>query len=429
MDDVIPIRGGLPAAGRATSMPILDWHLAFIALTGLEFLQIQQTVAGWIFVGGAMVIAAREPGRALLAVYHGGIPWLYVALCFLSVLWSPVPDISIRGAIQVALSTGAAFVIARGLSPRRFLLAVMGALLVASLASLVDRRIQVNAGVPTLVGIFGSKNQLGLSQAILMITAAWVFLDRSGKRAQRWLALGGGALAFLLLIAARSLDATVVAIGALACSYCGYKLNWFPRGWRPLILCGVIFSVIGIFAFLLLFSDDLFGQGLQLLGKDSTLTGRTYLWERATQMMRDNPILGVGLQAFWVQGNPYAEELWARFQPGRTGYNFHNIWYEIGVHFGYVGLCIAALTVCATSASVIRWALRSPEPASCFFLAIVIFANARTFVESELFGQFSLLAFLYVAGFAYARQSRVSSRREAAAREMAGAPHRGAARL
>src|ERR1700722_10750717 len=126
MDDVIPIRGGLPAAGRATSMPILDWHLAFIALTGLEFLQIQQTVAGWIFVGGAMVIAAREPGRALLAVYHGGIPWLYVALCFLSVLWSPVPDISIRGAIQVALSTGAAFVIARGLSPRRFLLAVMG---------------------------------------------------------------------------------------------------------------------------------------------------------------------------------------------------------------------------------------------------------------------------------------------------------------
>ena len=82
----------------------------------------------------------------------------------------------------------------------------------------------------------------------------------------------------------------------------------------------------------------------------------------------------------------------------------------MGVHFGYVGLGIAVLIVVATSAAVMRWALRSPGPASCFFLAIVIFAGARSFVESELFGQFSLLAFLYVASFAYARQSRVPPR-------------------
>jgi exopolysaccharide production protein ExoQ len=329
-----------------------------------------------------------------------------VALCFLSVLWSPVPDISIRGAIQVALSTGAAFVLARGLAPRRFMLAVMAALLVAACASLLVRRAQVNEGVLTLVGIFGSKNQLGLSQAILLMVASWVFLDRKMRRPLRLLALFGAALAVALLIRARSLDATVVAVGALGCSYFAYKLSWFPRRWRPFILGVVVSLMIALFAVLLLFSDDLFGQGLQLLGKDSTLTGRTYLWQRATQMMHDNPVLGVGLQAFWVQGNPYAEELWARFQPGRSGYNFHNIWYEIGVHFGYVGLCIAVLIASVTSLSVMRWTLRSPEPASCFFLAVVIFADARTFVESELFGQFSLLAFLYVACFAYARHSK-----------------------
>jgi exopolysaccharide production protein ExoQ len=321
----------------------------------------------------------------------------------------------------VALSTAAAFVIARALAPRRFMLVVMGALIVAAVASLLHRRAQMNAGVLTLVGIFGSKNQLGLSQAILLMVAGWMFLDRQWRRPMRLIAGFGAAVAFVLLVAARSLDATVVAIGALATSYCAYKLHWFPRRWRPLILCGIMLLVIVLFAVLLLFSGDLLGDSLQLLGKDSTLTGRTYLWERARDMMRQNPYLGVGLQAFWVQGNPYAEELWARFQPGRTGYNFHNIWFEIGVHFGYVGLSVAILTACATSLSVMRWVLRSPEPASCFFLAVVIFADARSFVESELFGQFSLLAFLYVASFAYGRQSRVLQGRQMLSDQLAHA--------
>ena len=298
-------------------MPTLDWCLAFAALTGLEFLQFTQTLAASIFVGGAALIAARDPGRALLATYRGGIVWLFVIICSLSVLWSPVPDISFRGALQIAISTGAALVIARALPPRRFMLAVMGALLIAGIASLLVRRSQWNAGVLTLVGIFGSKNQFGLSQALLLMVSGWIFLDRKASLALRMLALLGAALAFVLLIAARSLDATVVAVGALGCSYAARKLNWFPRRWRGPILCTIILCMTAMFAVVLLFSDDIFGQGLQFLGKDATLTGRTFLWDRASKMMEENPFLGVGLQAFWVQGNPFAEELWARFQPGR----------------------------------------------------------------------------------------------------------------
>jgi exopolysaccharide production protein ExoQ len=123
-------------------------------------------------------------------------------------------------------------------------------------------------------------------------------------------------------------------------------------------------------------------------------------------MIGENPFFGTGLQGFWVEGNPYAEELWARFQPGRTGFNFHNLWFEMGVQFGYPGIAIALCILAGTSASVLRWALRSPTPTSCFFLAFVIFADVRTFVESELLSQFSLLTLLLAVARVYARHGR-----------------------
>jgi exopolysaccharide production protein ExoQ len=387
----------------------LAWCVCCLALTALEFVQFSQTIAAYSFAGASALCAIIEPGRAIDAVLRGALFWIYVAMCLVSVLWSPVSQIALRGALEVALTIGAALIIARTLPPRSFLSALFCALLTATVASLLNPQRAWNAGALAMIGIFGSKNQFGLSQALLVLASAWVVVDARRPLAIRGVALLGATVGLLLLIEARSVDSTAVVIGALGCSYFAFKLSWFPRPWRPIILFAVVFTFSLLFTFVLIFASDLniFAKGLQFVGKDATLTGRTLLWERATQLIKENPIFGMGYQGFWIQGNPYAEALWKHFQiTGRTGFNFHNLWYEMGVQFGYAGLLLVFFIVSGTTISVLRWALRASSTESCFFLAFLIFVDIRTFVESELLGEFSLLTVLLTAASLYGRRPR-----------------------
>ncbi|MBV9754863.1 MAG: O-antigen ligase family protein [Hyphomicrobiales bacterium] len=397
-----------PRRSLVPTNPGVDWWLCFVALAGLEFLQYSQTLAAYTFTAASALCAIMQPGRTLQGALRGGLIWAFVALWLISTLWSPVPDQSLRSALQVILTVGAALVMVRALPASSFLTALMCALLVATAASVANPREAMNYGGLAMIGIFGSKNQFGLSQALLLMVSTWVFMDGRNTWMVRTAAIVGVALGSVLLVAARSLDSTAVAVGALACSYCAFRLNRFAPRWRALILVGLISVIMIVSIFLLVFGEelDLVSQGLHLFGKDTTLTGRTVLWDRATKMMGENPFLGTGAQGFWVEGNPYAEELWERFQPGRTGYNFHNLWYETGVQFGYIGLTFVFWIIVKTSLTVLRWAMRTLSVESCFFLAFVIFVDIRTFVESELLSQFSMLTVLLVAAWFYARTFR-----------------------
>jgi exopolysaccharide production protein ExoQ len=129
-------------------------------------------------------------------------------------------------------------------------------------------------------------------------------------------------------------------------------------------------------------------------------------------LIEENPILGTGLQAFWVEGNPYAEEIWARYDQARTGFHFHNLWYETAVQLGYVGVAVAFVTVSAATIEVGRWVLRSPKPESSFFFAFVVFTDVRTYLEVDLFGQFFFSWVLFLVAWSYARQARLKARGE-----------------
>jgi exopolysaccharide production protein ExoQ len=387
----------------------LDLHsvLWLIPVVALLFLQFSQTLAASVFMAVAIGYAAARPGLALRAVFSGLLPWAYVVVAGLSILWSQHTDVSTRAAIQIAITAGAALVMAHALAPRTFMSVWLWALLAADAVVLLNPKTALNAGAMAMIGIFGSKNQMGLSQAILIMVCVWIALDKQRPSALRWLAALSALFAFRLLLSARSVDATAALVGALGCAIVAYNLTWFPRRWRSTVMVGTVLSVGLLFVVTFVYASQLglLDTLLQASGKDTTLSGRTDLWQRAAKMMQENPILGTGLQAFWVQGNPYAEELWARFAPNRSGYHFHNLWYESGVELGYTGLAIVLATVLLTALQVWRWATRAPSVESCFFLTYVIFICMRTFVEVDLFGQYSFNWVLFIAAWAYARQA------------------------
>jgi exopolysaccharide production protein ExoQ len=359
-----------------------------------------------MFMAGSMAYVLARPGLALKAILSFWLPWIYVLFAAISVLWSQYPDWTLRASIQFVFSTGVFLVMVHALPAKSFLTVYLSALLLADAASVADPRMAWNTQGLAMIGIFGSKNAFGTTQALLIQVGVWVLLDHGQRRLMRALALIGVVGAAILIVAALSVGAVVAVFGALACSLLAFHLRHFPPRSRVVILCaGAILTAI-LCSFLIVFGDELFQGALQLTGKSASLSDRTPLWDVANKMMQEYPIGGVGFQAFWQHGNPYAEDLWSRFQPARAGYHFHNLWYESGVELGYIGLGLALLTVAITVIEVMRWVVRSPSPASCFFLGYMIFIILRSYLEVDLFAQFSLTGAIFVAAFVYARQSR-----------------------
>jgi exopolysaccharide production protein ExoQ len=158
------------------------------------------------------------------------------------------------------------------------------------------------------------------------------------------------------------------------------------------------------------------------IGKDATLTGRTLLWSHALDIIADHPFGGLGLQAFWVEGNRAAERFWAFFLIySRYGFHFHNLWLEIGAELGIPGIVIAAVTTLVVIFNVFWWVLNDPTPESCFFAGFVTLTIFRTFGEAELYVQFFLMPMIFLAGYYYAASARFMSgkRSPSAARENA----------
>jgi exopolysaccharide production protein ExoQ len=136
-------------------------------------------------------------------------------------------------------------------------------------------------------------------------------------------------------------------------------------------------------------SSAMIETGTRFFDKDLTLTGRTYLWQRAYDLIGETPWLGRGFRSFWLQGNPDAEGLW-QFAGivNRDGFNFHNTAIEILVHLGWVGLVVfGAVIVVALGFLVARFVTR-PNLFVCFWLSMFVYELVRMPIESVGFTEF-----------------------------------------
>jgi exopolysaccharide production protein ExoQ len=420
-----------PAISGSILVQRLRWLLTFTALASLTFLNLSQTLAAAVFLLSAVALGAIDPKRALQASFSDWLPWMQIGLVLLSVTWSVVPDLSARYGVELVLTAVSALIIARSVTPRDFLSALLCAYFLSDMASVFVGRFTWNAGSLAMIGAFGSKNAFSAVQAIFLLTSCWVLLDVRQGILLRGMALFGMLVCPVLLVAGRSADAVAPVALATSFTLLLFGTGWLPRRQRILLLCAGGALIACLFTIAFIFSDTIMGQLLTVTGKDVTLSGRTYMWARASEFMQVNPILGTGFGGFWFQGNPYAEELWAHFGiTGRGGFNFHNLWYEMGVELGYFGIASAAVTLLAISARAIRAAAHHPVPSAMFVLGYVMIIDMRSLLEVEILSQFSLAWVLLIVAGVYARQAATHSRAAATIKPRALKPgHAGDFRL
>jgi exopolysaccharide production protein ExoQ len=326
----------------------------------------------------------------------------FAAFACLSVFWSAAPGVTARAAVQFASQVVCALIAARTINVRTLTLGAIFGTFFILFYSLVFGQYNYDPldGTYSFVGAFASKNQLGLFSSLgaYFAFAAIVILGERGIC--RLLALACGGLSAVMLVESQSATSILALAAVLAILiFMRLALLFSPRVRKVGLTVGVVLAVIVLFIGLSLGGLDLL---LAAFGKDSTLTGRTYLWSQGWAAAAQAPLFGVGYQAYWVQGFSEAERLWEEFYIGsRSGFHFHNTFIEVLVELGAVGLVFILLVMLRTFAGHLRRLVSDPHNETSFVLiGIVAMLLVRAFVEVDVINPYVVGSFLlyYAAG-------------------------------
>jgi exopolysaccharide production protein ExoQ len=227
-------------------------------------------------------------------------------------------------------------------------------------------------------GVGGQKNTLGLICLTVGISYGWYFLHRrqsiKARREYYELAIIGQ-IAWLLYMAnsRTSLVCLLTALGILAMS----KIQFISA--RPTRILTLVVSC----AVCYVFADQLFGvsdQVIILLGRDSTLTNRTVVWETVASFQA-NPLLGTGFMSFWTGERMTAA--WTAI--GAEINQAHNGYLEQYLNLGYVGVTFI-VGIALLALLNVRKHLQADYSAGILRLSVIVAALMYNYSEAAWYG-------------------------------------------
>ena len=331
-------------------------------------------------------------------------------LACLSIFWSAAPGVTARASVQYFSHIVCALIVARTIDVRTLTLGALVGIMLVVVYSLLFGVYHYDPidGSYSFVGAFSSKNQLGFygSLGVYFAFAALFILHMRGQ--WRLLALCVGGLSGYALFASQSATSIIATAVTLAASAgIAFVLMLAPRSRKMLFLVGLILLMLVVAGAL---NGGVIDLVLGAFGKDSTLTGRTYLWSEGLRAVGEAPFVGVGYQAYWVQGFSEAERLWEEFYiPTRSGFHFHNTFIEALVELGYVGLVLLVMTMVGVIGGHLKRLLTEQRNEESFLLlGIVLMLAVRAFFEVDVMHPYAIGSFLlyYSAGLLATKQPR-----------------------
>jgi len=276
-----------------------------------------------IYMYGVALMLMRW--RQVLHAARTAWPLLTLAgLAFLSIAWSVDPALTLRRSVLLLASTMIAIHVGERYSikafahllAQTFCLMIVMVLLVYLVAP--EYVIDYSAYGGAWRGLSAYKNTFGEHMAVAVLLLALVRFRRFP-----WLRYVFLLIAACLLFLSHSATAVVCGVLTLA----AVPLWRLMRG-KQRLLIGVLVAItflLGIY-WLLAFPETIF----QVLGRDTTLTGRTDLWSKLLPVIANRPVLGYGYAAFWTGSNAEVLNVWIR--AGRLVPVADN---------GYVDLCLS----------------------------------------------------------------------------------------
>lgn len=321
-----------------------------------------------------------------------------------SALWSIDSDATRYYGFQFLITALIGCIIGGGLDRKSAMRGVFFAFAFYAFSSLIfGRSVTWGGGAmgnSAFAGLAQAKNTAGDCAAVGIILSMAVLFDAFEERRNRLMifALVALALQMQMMVAARSSGAILAAGIALPLFMLWNFSRLFPK---PARVVTAISAITGIATAVLtqhIWLPPLVEYISRAMGKDSTLTGRTYLWDRAAALVQERPILGLGYSGFWRKGNLDAEGLW-RYAgiTSRSGFNFHSTPTELMVHLGYFGLLLFTVVFLVLAVMLLMRTMIRPDAIMIGWCTLLTYEVVRMPFESIGTGPFHYTTSLIAA--------------------------------
>ena len=150
--------------GRALGV---DACLAVMAIVSVVAIPVLHSPAALMFLVSGVLLAAFRPAKTAATLLDCRMVLILPAFCLLSTIWSLYPALSLRFSIQLTATVVIAILVARRLAFQTTILAVFLALFPFILLSVALGPYRTDTGA--LVGMFGSKNEMGGMSALFAL--------------------------------------------------------------------------------------------------------------------------------------------------------------------------------------------------------------------------------------------------------------------
>jgi O-antigen ligase len=341
--------------------------------------------------------------RVITALRDNYLILLFPMICVVSILWSVTPTDSISYVTKftityiIAIQIGMSFSLTAALLMVRNVLLFVLALSFMNLSGIFNYPWDHRGD---FTGILNAKNSLGHQMGSILIFCVHEVLARKDQNiAGRAIWMAIFCVASLILILADSAAALASAVIAVA----GYTVMILvARDTRTLIFgLGVLLILVGMALQVFLISPfPIVDTFFSLLSRDSTLTGRTLLWDIGLEAIQERPILGFGADAFWNwdEHANLVESLQVR-EDGNL-HSFHNLFIEILVMVGPLGLiafCVGYIAATGRAISAYWRAYMSTGLLACSLLIYVVLlsmVDVLLYKEHQIFSMIPVLIFV-----------------------------------
>lgn len=342
----------------------------------------------------ALAVIAAKPNRYLSLARSNAIFLAAGLFATLSALWSLTPSLSAYFGMLFLLNVIVGIVIAECFGISAIIRFVFWFCFLVQIVSVALALGHSNIAIDpsgNVRGLYSTKNVLAMYACILEFTSVLLLLAKW----RPFLSVAGILVAACCVILSRSGTGALLFFFVTGVATACYitvrksRLRLFAVG-----IGLIVFALVGtaIVSSGMNLSTDL----LEAVGKDSTLTGRTVLWDKALQSFDSYPWFGLGYLSYWYSPQTEAAEIW--ILTGQELYSFHNVYLDRLVDVGLVGLSlfVGGLLVLIWRSTRLLLTERTVTWAWCltfiFFLAALGMSEYPIFWNSEFQLVLSIIA-------------------------------------